>query len=291
MKLEYAPFDIIAEFNSDFNFHFPDDITPITSEQYDFEFVVAHEITHGLGFNTRWTSWDAFVNGLEGTKWLTPFFNVRRGSVVESWQPVSVFDLYLVESATQTSLMDYVNAIYGFKVSGLTLDGFANGFVKSGNPFMQAEKVYSLADSNQGAIAFKTAVFDGVSSLVILETGIKYSPASSIAHVDYDSYWGTSNFLMIPAASRIQGQDLKSLLEARSSEGSIYGDLLLKIMTTIGYPSILDNSITTIEINPDISAFPAGNVATGHSSVVKVSSLFLLVVLMSSFWLRLMSSL
>jgi hypothetical protein len=80
--LNYAAFDVFAEFNADSNFWFPNDTTPIAPNQYDFEFVVAHEITHGLGFNTRFTAWDSLISGLSASdaKWLViyplPFNNL-----------------------------------------------------------------------------------------------------------------------------------------------------------------------------------------------------------------------
>ncbi|CAJ0922457.1 16151_t:CDS:2 [Entrophospora sp. SA101] len=58
---EFSPADIIAEFNSDVDFWFEDDATPIKPTQYGFLYMTLHEFIHGLGFVSIWDPSPYFV--------------------------------------------------------------------------------------------------------------------------------------------------------------------------------------------------------------------------------------
>ncbi|RHZ84977.1 hypothetical protein Glove_74g268 [Diversispora epigaea] len=57
---EYSKNDIIASFNSDVSYWFAEDSTPINETQFDFLYVMLHELHHGLGFSS---AWDEYFTG------------------------------------------------------------------------------------------------------------------------------------------------------------------------------------------------------------------------------------
>jgi hypothetical protein len=97
VALEFTPYDIIAEFNADYPFYFSNLNTTITPTQIDFVFVVAHELTHGLGFDTQWVDLSLIYPSItkDNSYLASPIFTGGTSpdkAVASYFQPLNVFD-------------------------------------------------------------------------------------------------------------------------------------------------------------------------------------------------------
>lgn len=118
VTLQYSTYDIVAEFNSDFNFWFKTSGQPIQSSQTDFEFVIAHELTHGLGFVTGYEQWSSLFTGLTSqSNYIAPAFsyngNTVADAIVANWDPVNIFDRFIVDGQSN-SISKYAKGIYQY---------------------------------------------------------------------------------------------------------------------------------------------------------------------------------
>ena len=68
----FSDVDIIAEFSSDADWYFKQDNGTINSTQYDFEFVAAHEFTHGLGFGSAFIEYRAVFGQFVQSGYVAP---------------------------------------------------------------------------------------------------------------------------------------------------------------------------------------------------------------------------
>ncbi|KAJ3097116.1 hypothetical protein HDU97_005271 [Phlyctochytrium planicorne] len=258
--LQYNTFDIIAEFNSDFNFWFSSSEQAIQPSQTDFEFVVAHEISHGLGIESSLIQWSSAFSSLDAAKdlnissrFLAPPFNARgtmlNTAVVSSWQPPSIFDGQLEDAATGKPLRDIAKDIFAFTPANLTFRDFITQFQASGAPFKAASALYELATAGTNSIRFAvpssvTNQNSGSSSSTnaitpsnpipasllsslsgttefSLQTSTVFSPGTSIVHVAYSQYWTSPDFLMIPAVQDWAGVPLDGILANVTQNGKI----------------------------------------------------------------------
>ncbi|KAJ3059184.1 hypothetical protein HK102_010110, partial [Quaeritorhiza haematococci] len=244
-QLQFNEFDIIAEFNADFKFWFKNDSTPIRPDQTDFEFVVTHELTHGLGFDTAWAQWAQLWPTLANQRgYLAPLFHTQGSSpenaIVTAWQPLIVFDRYVLESTTSRTLTTQAQNIFRYNPGGSRLMEFIRAFERSGDPFSAAEYVFQIITSGSKAIKFKAS--DGGDDILLHTATNKYQPGTSIAHVDYDTYWQTPDFLMIPAVQNLTGITLDDIIARNSGNGTlptsgVYGPRTVALLETMGWPT------------------------------------------------------
>ncbi|KAJ3308336.1 hypothetical protein HDU76_004012 [Blyttiomyces sp. JEL0837] len=263
--LTLGDFDILAEFNSDFPFYFPHSNTQIASDGIDLEFVVAHELTHGLGFDTSWnmyTSQSAFgqVALPSGTPNLLAPKIFAQGTtadnaIITSWQPLAVFDAFLLDGSTNTPLIQYANTMYtdfptkytkqsSFPMSQST---FLNGIVAVKSVFNAAQSAMTAATTPSSLQFQYTSSQTGTKSTVNLYSPTTFSPGSSIAHVD-NSLYTTPDFLMIPkmqwkgftldqvianVTARAGAGNLGSL-----NSGGVYGPNTLAVMQSLGWSTV-----------------------------------------------------
>ncbi|CAJ0829740.1 8997_t:CDS:2 [Entrophospora sp. SA101] len=101
---EFLPSDITAEFNSDKEYWFEDDVTPITPKQTAFVLLTTHELMHGLGFLSLWRPNFSGENVTE----LVPFPNFIDAptppAVIFNGFYESIFDRFLIVSESGTPL-------------------------------------------------------------------------------------------------------------------------------------------------------------------------------------------
>ncbi|CAG8527820.1 1899_t:CDS:2, partial [Dentiscutata erythropus] len=208
----YTSYDIFAMFNSDIPYWFSGD-PPIRPDQYDFLYVMLHELFHGLGFGS---SWEEYVTGI-----VTPMPALDPMSTEEfdldSTDPQAsdkikfyewAFDKYMTFSnGTKTSsVTTQLNKFFSGR-SGTQLD-FENNFYKS-NQYSLAKKMHSLTQTPQ-SLAF---ILQESNDSLILETSFNpFRQGSSISHVDGTTYTNTSDFLM--GAQARNGTTITSLASA-----------------------------------------------------------------------------
>ncbi|KAI8811522.1 hypothetical protein BJ742DRAFT_796316 [Cladochytrium replicatum] len=254
---DYSDYDILAEFNSDFNFHYNSSGTPIQPNQVDFEYVVLHELTHGLGINTGWVSY-ASIGALNSIKpkadYLAPIPDFAGNSIatatVPGWLPLNIFDKFLVDSSTSTSIMRSVAArIFSFNPKNRKLADFISDFQNSGDPYAAAQSFYKLVTANTKTLSFAIPASKhnpNAQSAFLQTVRNKYLPGSSIAHVDYDTYWQTPDFLMIPAVQNLTGLTLDQIVLRYTPSTRpdptfkvlpAYGNLTLGMLHAMGWPT------------------------------------------------------
>ncbi|CAG8602977.1 7673_t:CDS:1 [Rhizophagus irregularis] len=199
---QMGPDDITAMFNSNMNYWFEGDPTPMSERQVDLLYVVIHELTHGLGFTN---SWNDYLN----MQILTPIIGqISTGSGPLQAQFVEfVFDksvVLLPSGQPVTSLADQLNQ-FQINAEGTEQD-FMNSFSKSPQ-FSIAKDMYNRAE-NHGTMGFVLSsniqpntqlTTDQIQNdIILLETSLNpFQPSSSIGHVDFQTYKNTSDFLMM----------------------------------------------------------------------------------------------
>ncbi|KAJ3326829.1 hypothetical protein HDU76_012613, partial [Blyttiomyces sp. JEL0837] len=263
--LQFNDYDIVAEFNSDFNFWFSSSETPIQPGQTDFEFVVAHELTHGMGFESGLLQWSTTFQDLPkipSSNFLAPLFNAHgttlSNSFVTSWQPLNIFDAFLADTKTGTALTTYANDIFKYVPKNQSITNFIDGFQSSKEPFQAANKLYNIATSGSTSISFNPKIaassgsspaslssvtaggFNNVNS-INLQTSTLFSPGTSVVHVDYASLNTSPDFLMIPAVGVWSGFSLDAILANVTQSGNVYGvygEGIMSCMAAMGWVTV-----------------------------------------------------
>jgi hypothetical protein len=263
---QYAAQDIIAEFNSDFNFYFGDG--KIQPSQVDFELVLLHELVHGLGLTTSWNTWFKDAYPVDTSQdYLTPSFTVRMAPGTSSqniqninfgnWQPLQAFDRAMATQAGK-SLIENYNRVTAFSGSGAALPGFLTGFKVSGDPYNAAKEVYSYATAGPRNLVYNVpneAQFASGETIYLQTYANQYLQGSSIAHFDLQSYVNTPDFLMIPDVTNLTGQSLDEIL-ARLSKDWAYGVMgprLLGVLGSMGWPLQASPTSPLPTVNPTAS--------------------------------------
>ncbi|KAK9768468.1 hypothetical protein K7432_000879 [Basidiobolus ranarum] len=244
VQFAFSKFDIIAEHNSDrrSSVWFQED-GPIKSNQYEFEYIVLHELLHGLGFAS---SWNKYVDGFNMIT--PPLKEDENGSgKLMGFRKLNIFDKYLVTGKENLHLSNYeklmiesTNAMSSLpklewmKAFGQTSGGLA------------AQTLFSYVTVSNGLIfSFPNEEVDSWSNETdsenvtgsAIETGLSlYSPApftrgSSISHFDSEKYKGTSEFLMRPSAETGAQLDRPEL----GLVAGAFGPGILKVFRALGY--------------------------------------------------------
>ncbi|KAJ3343861.1 hypothetical protein HDU93_005144 [Gonapodya sp. JEL0774] len=235
-------YDIIAQFNADYNFYFNDNTTAIQATQVDFEFIVMHEFIHGCGFASGWSTWFTSIVGVQG--FLTPNYYTYRTSTSTTWggwNPANVFDKYIVENATQRYLMAGYNSITNFTGSrSQTVSQFVSSFQSSGAPFQEAIRIFSVITSGQFALYFQANPAVSNDSVWLQTYSGSFEQGSSIGHTN-DIYSKTSDFLMGAAITggNLYGQTLDQIIANQGGyQYGAMGPRLISIMASIGWPVV-----------------------------------------------------
>ena len=257
-NLDYNDYDIIAEFNSEFSFWYPSLNQSITAGQYDFEYVICHELTHGLGFDTTWFDWGALYS-----EYMSSPFNVFLPDIrvngadpyspltkVTQWSLPRIYDIYIYDSRTGTNLTTYYNNISSlYPANQQSFQNFLNNLVNS--PAYSIGRAL-LQSVTAGAGTFKFMVKQNGSTVYIpLATPTKYSIGSSVAHLDYASHYLTPDFLMIPSIDDAVARSLDTVISSKKGISyGVYGNATVALLAQLGWPI---NTIST----------PSGNSSTG----------------------------
>jgi hypothetical protein len=240
-NLDFSQFDILADFNADVNYHFSDG-SPVQSDQVDLEFVVIHELTHGLGFQSGWIQWSSIYPSMNipstllapSLTFLTRNNIISSTSQVFAWQYLSIFDLNLVSvNGPIQKPVNNVEALYKFNTNGGTFSNFVSKFLASGEPVAMARSVYQTMTSKGLQMKLSN------NETLILYTTNVYQSGSSVSHVDLQTYSNTPEFLMVPSASMFVGQTLDMLVQRVTNNQTQsmfgpYGPKTLRLLTDMG---------------------------------------------------------
>ncbi|KAJ3315038.1 hypothetical protein HDV04_004838 [Boothiomyces sp. JEL0838] len=259
-NLNFAAVDIFAEFNSDFDFYFKDQGIPIKTNQSDFEFVICHEMTHGLGFESNLAQYSSYYDGngfhvTSNNDYIAPLpfaqGNSLSSATASSLAPLSIWDSF-VQSAN-ASFADLGRKITSFKQNNVPLSQFITNFETSGDPYNAARQIMQVISSGPNEIFFQTSNKQSVQLFSI--SG--YRQGSTLVHVN-ESMSSTADFLMIPVMRPLLGQALDSIIAKANSKG-IYGPGILGVMSTIGYPTTDSPQVGNLEIATNFGGYASSS--------------------------------
>ncbi|KAJ3323407.1 hypothetical protein HDV06_001927 [Boothiomyces sp. JEL0866] len=261
-NLNFAAVDIFAEFNSDFDFYFKDQGVPIKANQSDFEFVICHEMTHGLGFESNLAQYSSYYDGnafhvTSNNDYIAPLpfaqGNSLSSATASALAPLSIWDSF-VRSAN-ASFADLGRAVTSFKQNNVPLSQFITNFETSGDPYNAAHQMMQLISSGPNQIFFETNSKMSVQLFSISS----YRQGSTLVHVN-ESMSNTADFLMIPVMKPLLGQSLDNIISKANSKG-IYGPGILGIMSTIGWPTYDTPQISNLEIATNFGGYASSGVS------------------------------
>ncbi|ORX41480.1 hypothetical protein BCR36DRAFT_416735 [Piromyces finnis] len=230
----YLSTDITSDFNSDYSFYFSgDDI--IEDGQIDFEYVVIHELIHGLGFATAFQKYFSLVaKVIDDQDFLSPGLSLTNNTYVSNWRSIQIFDKNVVSTKNNISLNDYNKDIIKFTASGLLSPlQYHNEFIRSEKPYQAAKNILDVASNEAGSLVFQTSLGD---KIVLYTKNKEFLQGTSIAHLS-DDYKYTPDFIMISDVSPLQGRTLNSMYwkYGNNNPYGAIGPNVLKILKEIGW--------------------------------------------------------
>jgi len=278
----YLSTDITADFNSDYSFYFSgDDI--IEDGQIDFEYVVIHELIHGLGFATAFQKYFSLVaKVIDDQDFLSPGLSLINNTYVSNWRSIQIFDKNVVSTENNISFNDYNKDIVQFSSPAGLLSPleYHNQFVRSEKPYQAAKHLLDVASNKTGSIVFHTSEGDDI---VLYTKNKEFLQGTSIAHLS-DDYKYTPDFIMISDVSPLQGRTLNSMYweYGNNNPYGAIGPSVLKILKEIGWdiaepPQNIENFysravVANIESSSD--AQKINNIIGINSVVLLISLLF-----------------
>ncbi|KAJ3122266.1 hypothetical protein HK098_002971 [Nowakowskiella sp. JEL0407] len=221
--MDWSTYDILAQFNSDTSdgaslFWFPDNTSPISRGQYDFLYVVLHELIHGLGFVSSWgTYFETSNDNPKVLPMLTPLLQFKSRPLVQnnglaasnvvsncSALPPYIFDKFLITGKNEAVSLQTV--YQQMNESGVLNDAWVvlkepDTIVKStikGAKFQAGLDLYDSA-TTPGSIRFQGTEQSG-NTVVLHTTYDPFRVGSSLSHFDQRIYEKTADFLMRPEA-------------------------------------------------------------------------------------------
>ncbi|CAG8569484.1 10239_t:CDS:2 [Funneliformis caledonium] len=232
---EFAPVDIVADFNSLVPFWFEGD-PPITNKQIGFLELILHELMHGLGFNSAWS--DNFpqaatpeIIGLTTEPGIT---DLNATIVFRGFQERAL-DKYLILLPDNKTTAFYANELNKF-ANGSTfknVDDFSDKFIASPQ-YLVGKEIFSYFVTPK-SLVFKPSVSDKEEDMTYLETSLNpFERGSSISHVDIAMYTNTSEFLMTYLQE--SGRTLNDSIRIGGNfAGGAIGYKLRLILESLGY--------------------------------------------------------
>jgi hypothetical protein len=264
----YTPYDIEMEFNTDFDFWYPNDTIPINATQYDFEFVILHEITHGLGFSSGWTNYyealySPTYNYIQ-PNWLAPYIAYSSGSGYD-FAFSNAFDLNLY-SADGTWLMDLANDVYSAAPSRSVRTFFTNFQQNGFQPYSSAKKAYQVSTSS-GQLYYR---YNNTNQFRVFSPQA-YQTGSTGSHFNYADYVSTADFLMVQALSH--GRSFQSFLSNHESEMiGPYGPITMRTMSNMGWRWVNDTQVTSLNLAFDVIGIPRATTTAVRATVTATTT-------------------
>jgi hypothetical protein len=144
---------------------------------------------------------------------------------------------HVINPTDNTLLSVIFSTIASFQKQGVSLTDYITTFQKSAGSYAAAQAIRAIVTRGQRSIHFRT--LNGTT--VALQTfPYIYEAGTSIVHLDYEKYWQSPDFLMIPAVRNLTGLSFEGIV-ARNALGGLpyngaYGPLTRMILHTIGWP-------------------------------------------------------
>ncbi|CAI2170222.1 17380_t:CDS:2 [Funneliformis geosporum] len=238
---EFAPFDIIADFNSLVPYWFEGD-PPITKKQIGFLELIIHELIHGLGFTSAWDDYfneipEAATPEIIGLTTEPGITDLNATMVFQGFQE-RAFDKYLIFLPNNKTSTSYANELNKFP-NGSTfknVDDFVNKFTASPQ-YLVSKEIFNYFVTPK-SLVFKPSISDKEEDITYLETSINpYGPGSSVSHVDFATYTNTSEFLMTYLQE--SGRTLNDSIRIGGNyTGGAIGYKLRLILESLGYTTM-----------------------------------------------------
>ncbi|OUM68662.1 hypothetical protein PIROE2DRAFT_3659 [Piromyces sp. E2] len=231
----YLSTDITSDFNSDYSFYFSGD-NIIEDGQIDFEYVVIHELIHGLGFATAFQKYFSLVaKVIDDQDFLSPGLSLINNTYVSNWRSIQIFDKNVFSTENNISLNDYNKDIIQFTTPSGILSPleYHNEFIRSEKPYKAAKHLLDVASNKTGSLVFHTSSGDDI---VLYTKNNEFLQGTSIAHLS-DDYKYTPDFIMISDVSPLQGRTLNSMYweYGNNNPYGAIGPSVLKILKEIGW--------------------------------------------------------
>ncbi|KAG4099894.1 hypothetical protein H8356DRAFT_1037378 [Neocallimastix lanati (nom. inval.)] len=284
----YLATDITSDFNSDYSFYFSGD--PVIEDgQIDFEYVVIHELIHGLGFATAFQKYFSLVaKVIDDQDFLTPGLSLINNTYVSNWRSIQIFDKNVVSTQNNVSLNTYNNIIMKFSSTlGLVSPlQYHNEFIRSVGPYQAAKHVLEVASNKTGSLVFQTSNGDRIN---LYTKDKEFLQGTSIAHLS-DEYKFSPDFIMISDVSPLQGKTLSMMYEqygkdknGKRHEYGAIGPNVLKILQELGW-EIADppQDLTKYYDSPKVVMVVSNaklkyNINTNH--IILISILYILYII------------
>ena len=235
--VQFDEYDIFAEFNSDAPFYYPSNPnSAMTKKQYDFEYIAAHELLHGLGFISFWRMYNSDLNPqITKPVFMPPVKCTAAPNIMdsrcESWFGLSVFDKFLYDSQTNASMFEMGKSITKYTVRNITFGKLTEAMSKVSSLSIPMNSALKLVTSES-----KLVFQDGNGTVIKLYAPAEFKPSSSISHVDTDTYKASSDFLMAHDASSKLGVTFKNMINKPDIVGCL-GPNTVQMMNAIGWPA------------------------------------------------------
>ncbi|KAI8384198.1 hypothetical protein BD560DRAFT_385289 [Blakeslea trispora] len=255
VKPNWAEYDMHIQFNKRIHWHFVDRNRGTQNDKTDLLLNVLHELMHGLGFITSWSS--SFYDRLNPliTSDLDPFITpIYLASISQSNlaidsrenQPFWGFAEYPFDKFIH--FVDQHNKTRPLSQITSTLNRFANSNTTFGclidlaNAWYKSEEYKTASDIYTKAVTgFDVLAIVNDEPILYLETSINpYWSGSSLCHVDHSKYISSSEYLMVYIANTSLNADE---FELAFPEGPI-GPNLLKFFSGLGYATNTTYNLT-----------------------------------------------
>ncbi|KAI8826862.1 uncharacterized protein EV422DRAFT_593381 [Fimicolochytrium jonesii] len=204
--------------------------TRLRGQIYDFEQICLHELVHGLGFMSSWFPY------LSPTA-LLPAAPLVLNGVNVGLSKEYVFNKWMRDVAGGRWMSEWAGEIYGAAGNGTGMEGWEETFRASG-AYVVAERLYNRTATRPGAMAVYYPKYTGGGArsrapvemaYALLYTPARYSPGSTMSHVDNAVYSGTREVLMRAFGTSGVG------LDGYRPRGEPIGEVVQGVLAAMGY--------------------------------------------------------